>query len=75
MDINLKNHVLILDEAHNIEDSSREGASCTFTQEEIADAMLHVEQRERKKEDCKKLVSNCWFVVCLLYSTLLSIFY
>lgn len=31
MDINLKDQVIVLDEAHNVEDSAREAASLTLT--------------------------------------------
>lgn len=57
MDISLRNHVLVLDEAHNIEDCAREAASCTFTQEALREARNHLEQRASKKEACEKLVS------------------
>lgn len=57
MDISLQNHVLVLDEAHNIEDFAREAASCTLTLDEIIEARNHLEQRTTKKEDCEKLVS------------------
>ena len=39
MEIKVKGQVLILDEAHNMEDSSREAASFTTTQEEMQEAM------------------------------------
>ena len=31
MDINLKDQIMVLDEAHNVEDSAREAASLTLT--------------------------------------------
>ena len=31
MDINLKDQIIVLDEAHNLEDSAREAASLTLT--------------------------------------------
>lgn len=31
MDINLKDQIIVLDEAHNVEDSAREAASLTLT--------------------------------------------
>lgn len=58
MDISLKNHVVVLDEAHNIEDSSREAASCTITQMEMREARHHLEQRTTKVDECKELVSR-----------------
>ena len=39
MEISIKNQVLVLDEAHNIEDSAREAVSGNFNIEEIAIAM------------------------------------
>ena len=39
MDISLTNQIVILDEAHNIEDSSREAASFSVTQAQLLDAM------------------------------------
>lgn len=35
MDINLKGHVVILDEAHNIEDSARESVSYGVTENQL----------------------------------------
>ncbi|XP_069161722.1 Fanconi anemia group J protein homolog [Procambarus clarkii] len=39
MEINLNDQVIVLDEAHNIEDSAREAASCTLTKDEIDEAI------------------------------------
>ena len=39
MEINLKGQIVILDEAHNIEDSAREAASQKITQEQIQKAL------------------------------------
>jgi len=39
MDITLTNQIVILDEAHNIEDSSREAASLSVSQADLLDAM------------------------------------
>lgn len=49
IDINLKGQILILDEAHNIEDSARSAASWQVTQEEIRDAMRDLEALVRKE--------------------------
>ena len=40
--ISLKNHILILDEAHNIEDSSRESASYSVTEKQLSEATTDI---------------------------------
>jgi Fanconi anemia group J protein len=35
MEIDIRNHVIILDEAHNIEDVSRESGSVEFSEEDL----------------------------------------
>lgn len=44
MNINLKGSILILDEAHNIEDSCREAGSLSITQDQIFDALRDCEE-------------------------------
>lgn len=39
MEISLKGQIVLLDEAHNIEDSAREAASQSITQEQIQRAL------------------------------------
>jgi len=39
MEINLSGQIVILDEAHNMEDASREAASLSVTQASLLDAM------------------------------------
>lgn len=39
-DVTIKNAVVILDEAHNIEDTCRDAASFTFTEKEMDDSLL-----------------------------------
>ncbi len=39
MEIYLKDQIVILDEAHNIEDSSRESASVSLTQEKLNETL------------------------------------
>lgn len=62
MNIDIKHNIVILDEAHNIEDSSREAASLTVNQEQLLAA----------KSDLEKLVYNeinpqtCQPLVCFL---------
>nr|XP_027227280.1 Fanconi anemia group J protein homolog [Penaeus vannamei] len=60
MSINLTEQVIILDEAHNIEDSAREAASCTLTQDAILEARDDLEKLAALKvdeEECTKLAS------------------
>ncbi|MPC33978.1 Fanconi anemia group J [Portunus trituberculatus] len=57
MNISLKNHVLILDEAHNIEDSARSAASCTVTQTEMKEACSHLREWKTYEEQCDKLAN------------------
>ncbi|WKX99818.1 hypothetical protein Q1695_014585 [Nippostrongylus brasiliensis] len=45
-DVHLKNSVVILDEAHNIEDNCREAASFTFYEKEIADTLCNLREKE-----------------------------
>jgi len=44
MDISLKGQVVILDEAHNIEDSSREAASGSLTTDQINNAVRNLNE-------------------------------
>ena len=39
MEINLKEQIVILDEAHNIEDSARESASNSVEQDKLTEAL------------------------------------
>ncbi|CAB4062059.1 BRIP1 [Lepeophtheirus salmonis] len=43
LEINLKGNILILDEAHNIEDSARSAASFDITQDQVREAMEDLE--------------------------------
>jgi len=43
MEIALTNQIVILDEAHNIEDSSREASSFSVSQTQLVDAMKDLE--------------------------------
>ena len=42
MEISLKNNIVILDEAHNIEDSARSAASGQFTQNQIRQGLYYI---------------------------------
>ncbi|XP_037091332.1 Fanconi anemia group J protein homolog [Pollicipes pollicipes] len=62
LEINLQNQVLILDEAHNIEDSSREAASQTFQQAHIQDAIRDLEKcgsgGRKTQAECRDMARN-----------------
>ena len=47
MEISLKNNIVILDEAHNIEDSARGAASYDISQAAIREAMTDLETMEK----------------------------
>lgn len=44
MEINLKGQIVILDEAHNIEDSARDAAGGSITTEQITSAIQNLQQ-------------------------------
>ncbi|XP_033112136.1 Fanconi anemia group J protein homolog [Anneissia japonica] len=49
MDIVLKDQIVILDEAHNIEDSSREAASLTVTTEQFTESIAELDKLIKEK--------------------------
>ncbi|XP_034935699.1 Fanconi anemia group J protein homolog [Chelonus insularis] len=51
MQINLKDEIVILDEAHNIEDICRDSASATFKVDELVDIV----------KDCTQLEKGCYY--------------
>lgn len=51
MDIVLTNQVVILDEAHNIEDSSREAASYAVMQDQLGEAASNL-----------RIIGMCWII-------------
>lgn len=65
MEINLKDQIVLLDEAHNIEDAAREAASQSFTKEQIQRALhnmdelmernIHVADISKLRQMCHKL--------------------
>ncbi|KAK3886088.1 hypothetical protein Pcinc_009742, partial [Petrolisthes cinctipes] len=58
MEIHLNDHVMVLDEAHNIEDSAREAASCTITKTEVLEArddLERIAQEKYKVNDVNRL--------------------
>jgi Fanconi anemia group J protein len=62
LNINLKGQILILDEAHNIEDSARSAASWQVTQEALQDAMKDLEklaQVDLEAESHNQLAGMC----------------
>ena len=44
MSINLRDEILVLDEAHNIEDSAREAASITVTSIQLENVMEELDK-------------------------------
>lgn len=48
LDIKLDNAIVVLDEAHNIEDSSREAMSLSITQDQIRDIVNDLEELQRQ---------------------------
>lgn len=59
MQIYLKGNIVILDEAHNIEDSAREAASQSLTQDSIVKAIKDIELLSQYCTVCVTLVL-CW---------------
>ncbi|XP_071848796.1 Fanconi anemia group J protein homolog isoform X3 [Apostichopus japonicus] len=58
MDITLKDQIIILDEAHNIEDSAREAASATIRADELQDVMDELDkliQYKWREEHCRAM--------------------
>ncbi|VDQ16516.1 unnamed protein product [Trichobilharzia regenti] len=55
--LEVSNHVIILDEAHNIEDASREAASFTLTEHQLKNA----------REDLDGLSKSCYFCTVYIY--------
>ena len=49
MDIDLNDAVVIIDEAHNVESISREGASCELTEEDIINTMENLDRLIKNK--------------------------
>ena len=43
MDINVKDEIVVLDEAHNIEDSARDAASVCITSVELEDVIFELD--------------------------------
>lgn len=44
MDINLKDQIVVLDEAHNVEDSAREAGSLTLTAVELQNTLNELDR-------------------------------
>ena len=63
MDISLKGQVLVLDEAHNIEDCARDAASFSVTQQQLLDAERDISQLSKWISDftfCTFLSGRFW---------------
>ncbi len=68
MNINLKGAVLILDEAHNIEESCRAATSLQVEENELREAMRSLEEMSRtgKQVEAHKRMANLCSSLCLL---------
>lgn len=69
MEISLKGQIVLLDEAHNIEDSAREAASQSITQEQIQRALQDMDTLSRSfiyiyKMGIKEIICSSICVVC-----------
>ncbi|XP_057571236.1 Fanconi anemia group J protein isoform X1 [Hippopotamus amphibius kiboko] len=66
MDINLKEQVVILDEAHNIEDCARESASCSITEVQLRfarDELDSMVNNNIRKKDHEPLRALCYSLI------------
>lgn len=61
MEISLKDEIVILDEAHNIEDSAREGGSESFTDDQLDKAIKEIHEMS-KLTLCLDFHSFCCFL-------------
>ena len=69
MEIYLKGQVVILDEAHNIEDSARSAASWQVTQDELQEAMRDLEkvaQADVLPDSHRRLATLCSQLCCFM---------
>ena len=55
MDISLKDQIVVLDEAHNVEDSARDAASLTLTAVELQNAL---DDLDRLGDEIKVVVNQ-----------------
>lgn len=60
MEIYLKDQIVILDEAHNIEDSAREAASCSISQQDIEQAVKDINYMSKNLLYMNFLDKQCW---------------
>lgn len=54
MTLNLSHNIVVLDEAHNIEDCAREAASCSLTADELVDAKDDIDKLSQHRLDCEQ---------------------
>jgi len=62
MDIDLKDQIIILDEAHNIEDSARESASLTIDTMELQETLDDLDKMSKtinKRNYMYKSIETC----------------
>lgn len=55
MDINLKDQIIVLDEAHNVEDSAREAASLTLTAVDLQNTLDDLDRLGKENNQVSKL--------------------
>ncbi|XP_076052795.1 uncharacterized protein LOC143032210 [Oratosquilla oratoria] len=65
LDINLRGQVVILDEAHNIEDSAREAASNSFAQHDILETKNELEKMAESKHKVRECREMAQLLSCL----------
>ena len=59
MEIHLKDQIVVLDEAHNIEDSAREAASVSITTVQLEEAMAELDQMGKLTPNYTNRVFRC----------------
>ena len=70
MEISLKNNIVILDEAHNIEDSARGAASWQVNQSQVRDSMQDLEKMGKFYRETGNGDSEPYWILAKLASQL-----
>lgn len=77
MDISLKDQIVVLDEAHNIEDCARESASCTVNYDSLLAARDDLEslvKNDIRRAKHEPLQSFCYSLIKSVKMTSLTYF-